>query len=281
MYAIRSYYERRGEIAACQAGLIGGHNHGHAPLIEPSDCPAYPRKQLKSTYMVDISHLFIDGSIAVEEDCRTGLQQARQFIVRLHYRSSSMFLTAPYTASLSISFIVITSYSIHYTKLYDMVARTLGKGLKNAATSPYDVIFLNTNMPDGSGLEALPSLIETASLPEVIILTDAADADQAEHAIKMGAWDYVERPVTARSMALSLVRAIQYRTKKNLHQPHTTLIQETREEIVGDSPQIRRCLDRLALSAGSDANVLLSGETGTGKELFAWAIHNNSRNNFV
>ncbi|MDD2466762.1 MAG: sigma-54 dependent transcriptional regulator [Desulfobulbus sp.] len=156
------------------------------------------------------------------------------------------------------------------------VERTLGEGLKNATANPVDVIFLNAEMDDGSGLEALPLLIETASLPEVIILTDAADADQAEHAIKLGAWDYVERPATTRSMALSLVRAIQYRAKKNLHPPHSSLNKETREEIVGDSSQMRRCLDRLALSADSDANVLISGETGTGKELFAWAIHNNS-----
>jgi two-component system NtrC family response regulator len=156
-------------------------------------------------------------------------------------------------------------------------ARTLEEGLASATAISCDVIFLNAVMPDGSGLDTLPALMETASYPEVIIFTDTADADQAEHAIKMGAWDYVERPATARSMALSLVRAMQYRAKKILHHPHTTLNQETREEIVGNSPQMRQCLDRLALSADSDANVLISGETGTGKELFAWAIHNNSR----
>ncbi|MGD9948040.1 MAG: sigma-54-dependent transcriptional regulator [Desulfobulbus sp.] len=175
------------------------------------------------------------------------------------------------------SFISTLSGEVAHMGHQVAVARTLGEGLKNASAYPFDVIFLNAEMPDGSGLDALPSLIEASSLPEVIILTDAADADQAEHAIKMGAWDYVERPATTRSMALSLVRAIQYRAKKNLRQPHTTLNQETWDEIVGDSPQMRRCLDRLALCAGSDANVLISGETGTGKELFAWAIHNNSR----
>jgi len=175
------------------------------------------------------------------------------------------------------SFIATLSGEIDHMGHRVAVASTLDEGLKKASAHPYDVIFLNAEMSDGSGLEALPSLIETPSLPEVIILTDAADADQAEHAIKMGAWDYVERPVTARAMALSLVRAIQYRAKKNLHQPHVTLNQETRDEIVGNSLQMRRCLDRLALSADSDANVLISGETGTGKELFAWAIHNNSR----
>jgi Response regulator containing CheY-like receiver, AAA-type ATPase, and DNA-binding domains len=146
-----------------------------------------------------------------------------------------------------------------------------------AASSDFDVVFLNAEMPDGSGMDALPAIIEAPSFPEVIIFTDVGDADQAELAIKMGAWDYVERPATARAMALSLVRAIQYRARKIHRQPHTTLNEETLKDIVGDSPQMKRCLDRLALSAGSDANVLISGETGVGKELFAWAIHNNSR----
>ena len=175
------------------------------------------------------------------------------------------------------SFIATLSGEITHMGHQVAVARTLDAGLKSAQAQPCDVIFLNAAIDDGSGLEALPSLLETESLPEVIILTDTADADQAEHAIKMGAWDYVERPSTTRSMALSLVRAIQYRAKKNHHHPHITLNQETFDEIVGSSLQMRRSLDRLALSAGSDANVLISGETGTGKELFAWAIHNNSR----
>jgi two-component system NtrC family response regulator len=158
-----------------------------------------------------------------------------------------------------------------------VTARNLAQGRELAAAALFDVVFLNAEMPDGDGMDALPVLIDTPSLPEVIILTDAGDPDQAEHAIKMGAWDYVERPITTRAMTLYLVRAIQYRAKKVLKQPHTTLNEETLQDIVGNSPQMKRCLDRLALSANSDANVLITGETGTGKELFAWAIHNNSR----
>jgi two-component system NtrC family response regulator len=156
-------------------------------------------------------------------------------------------------------------------------ARTLQHARTLVAGSDFDVVFLNAEMPDGNGMEALPAIIETPSFPEVIIFTDVGDADQAEHAIKMGAWDYVERPATAKAMALFVVRAVQYRARKILRQPHTTLNEETLQDIVGDSPQMKRCLDRLALCAGSDANVLISGETGVGKELFAWAIHNNSR----
>ncbi len=174
------------------------------------------------------------------------------------------------------SFIALLSQEIIKMRHQVVIARTLSKGRVLANTTPFDVIFLNAEMPDGNGMDLLPSLIDTPSLPEVIILADVGDADQAEHAIKMGAWDYVERPATTRAMTLSLVRAIQYRAKKILKQPHTTLNEETLQDIVGNSPQMKRSLDRLALSANSDANVLITGETGTGKELFAWAIHNNS-----
>jgi two-component system, NtrC family, response regulator len=156
-------------------------------------------------------------------------------------------------------------------------AQTLSHGLDLAASISFDVVFLNAEMPDGNGMDALSTFIETPSLPEVIIFTDTGNADQAEHAIKMGAWDYVERPATTRGMTLSLLRAIQYRAKRVQRQPQAILKQETLDDIVGSSSQMKQCLDRLALTAGSDANVLISGETGTGKELFAWAIHNNSR----
>ncbi|MDR2549693.1 MAG: sigma-54 dependent transcriptional regulator [Desulfobulbus sp.] len=175
------------------------------------------------------------------------------------------------------SFVAVLAKEIVHAGHQVVTARTLLQGLELATASPFDVIFLNAEMPDGNSMGVLPELIDTPSLPEVIILADAGDADQAENAIKMGAWDYVERPGTARAMTLPLVRAMQYRAKKILKQPHTTLNEETLKDIVGNSLQMKRCLDRLALSAGSDANVLITGETGTGKELFAWAIHNNSR----
>jgi two-component system NtrC family response regulator len=157
------------------------------------------------------------------------------------------------------------------------VAHTLASGLELAETTAYDAVFLNPVLPDGDGMDALPSLLEAPSYPEVMIVTDTGRGDQAEQAIKLGVWDYLERPATTSAIELSLVRALQYRAKKILRQPHTTLKEETLGEIVGTSAPMKRCLDRLALSAASDANVLISGETGTGKEMFAWAIHNNSR----
>jgi two-component system, NtrC family, response regulator len=152
-------------------------------------------------------------------------------------------------------------------------AQTLKDGLKAAQTQPVDVVLLDVQMPDGSGLDILPHLRETESNPEVIIITGLGTPDGAELAITNGAWDYVEKPLSLEGVTLPLTRALQYRVEKQARKAHVAL---KREGIVGDSPKLRACLDLLAQAADSVAPVLITGETGTGKELFAWAIHQNS-----
>jgi two-component system NtrC family response regulator len=152
-------------------------------------------------------------------------------------------------------------------------ALTLRAGLEMAATGAFDVVFLDVRMPDGSGLEALPQIRESGSHPEVIIITGAGDPDGAELAIVNGAWDYIEKQSSIKQMALALSRAMQYREEKKDRKPAKVL---KLEGIVGQSQQMRHCYDLLAQAADSDAGVLIIGETGTGKELFARAIHANS-----
>jgi two-component system, NtrC family, response regulator len=152
-------------------------------------------------------------------------------------------------------------------------ALTLKDGLRLATSGKFDVVFLDVRMPDGSGLELLPRVRETSSSPEVIIITGAGDPDGAELAILNGAWDYIEKQSSIQQMSLPLVRALQYRQEKRIKQPAVAL---KLEGIVGKSLQMRACYDLLAQAASSDANVLIYGETGTGKELFAKAIHANS-----
>jgi two-component system NtrC family response regulator len=152
-------------------------------------------------------------------------------------------------------------------------ALTLEDGLKKGASSVFDVIFLDVGLPDGNGLEALPRFRGLPSSPEVIIFTGAADPDGAELAVKSGAWDYVAKPPSMEQLTLPLVRALQYREEKARRKSKVAL---RSEGIVGSSPQIEFCLDLVAQAANTDANVLINGETGTGKELFAIAIHKNS-----
>jgi two-component system NtrC family response regulator len=158
---------------------------------------------------------------------------------------------------------------------------TLKDGLKKSISEDIDVVFLDVKMPDGNGLEIMPNLQEAPSSPEIIIITGFGDPDGAELAIKNGAWDYIEKPSTIQKITLALVRALQYRKEIKDRKPSVAI---KREGIVGNSPQLRACLNIIAQAAKSDANVLISGETGTGKELFALAIHTNSsraNKNFV
>ncbi len=158
---------------------------------------------------------------------------------------------------------------------------TLEKGVERAHSQNIDVVFLDVKLPDGNGLEMLPKIQSGPSLPEVIIMTGFGDPDGAELAIRHGAWDYLQKPSTIDAVTLSLVRSLRYREEKKAAKAAVTL---KREGIIGNSPKLKTCLDLLGHVAGSDANVFLTGETGTGKELFAWAIHDNSpreRKNFV
>lgn len=150
---------------------------------------------------------------------------------------------------------------------------TLQDGLKEASSGIFDVVFLDVMMPDGSGLDILPRIKETSSSPEVIIMTGQGDPDGAELAIKHGAWDYIEKPSSIDKMTQPLISAIQYREEKKAREPYAAL---KRDGIIGNSAQMKASYDLLAQAANSDANVLISGETGTGKELFAFAIHDNS-----
>ncbi len=160
-------------------------------------------------------------------------------------------------------------------------ALTLSGGLTAAAAREIDLVFLDVRLPDGNGLNALPRFKAAPSQPEVIIITGEGDPDGAELAIKTGAWDYIEKPLSLDRIALPLLRAIEYREAKKDKKPSVSL---NREGIIGSSPAINACLDVVAKAANSEANVLVAGETGTGKELFSRAVHINSRRrkgNFV
>ena len=160
-------------------------------------------------------------------------------------------------------------------------AHTLREGIDKAVSNQYDVVFLDVRLPDGNGLDQLAGIRSAKSSPEVIIITGEGDPDGAELAMESGVWDYIEKPLSIESMTLPLIRALQYRDEKKTPKLSVAL---NRAGIIGESRQINNCLNFVAQSAESDVNVLITGETGTGKERFASAIHENSnrqKGNFV
>ena len=160
--------------------------------------------------------------------------------------------------------------------------QTLGEGLQQLDKAHYDVVFLDVGLPDGSGLEVVRSIRSSLGEPEVVIITGAGDADGAEMAIKNGAWDYLQKPFNLKEITLTLRRALQYR--ENVKASTASAEPFDSHGIIGSSPVIHECLTTLSHAARNKASVLITGETGTGKELFARALHNNSprkNNRFV
>ena len=152
-------------------------------------------------------------------------------------------------------------------------ARTARRGLKLAAAQRFEVVLLDLGLPDGDGLQMLPLFRESPSAPEVIILTGLCSPDAAESAIRNGAWDYLVKPASMETITLAIRRALVFREQKNASAVPALL---KRDEIVGCSAPLLNALERVGQAAAVESNVLICGETGSGKELLARAVHANS-----
>ncbi|MCF8039550.1 MAG: sigma-54 dependent transcriptional regulator [Desulfohalobiaceae bacterium] len=150
---------------------------------------------------------------------------------------------------------------------------SIAKGKELAFRKTYDIILLDIFLPDGNGLKEIKQFKNTPPYPQVIIITAHGDPDEAAAAIEHGAWDYLEKPITLQTIKLILKRALRYREheKGNLE---LNLLQS--QGIIGMSPRIKASLKHVEKICQSKISVLLTGETGTGKELFARTLHQNS-----
>ena len=153
------------------------------------------------------------------------------------------------------------------------IAGTLKDGLTKAGKNSYDIVFLDRVLPDASGLDGIAGFKETASQPEIIIITGEGDPDGAAMALQNGAWYFLEKPPAFDTISLLVNRALEYRRQK-LQFAERKVLQ--RDYIIGNSPKLLESLALAAKATESDGSVLITGETGTGKELFARVIHQNS-----
>jgi two-component system NtrC family response regulator len=154
------------------------------------------------------------------------------------------------------------------------VAGNMKKGLEMVDAFLFDVIFLDVILPDANGLSAINRLKAARSGPEVVIITGDGDMDGAEMALNNGAWDYMLKPPAYNQIKLLIQRITQFRNEKTKEKEQLIF---DRNSIIGNSPQLNNTLSQIARAALSDGNVFITGETGTGKELFAKVLHKNSR----
>jgi DNA-binding NtrC family response regulator len=141
----------------------------------------------------------------------------------------------------------------------------------------YDVLLLDLNMTEIQGEEVLKFVHEYSPSLRVIVLTAASDLRKAVECIKLGAYDFLSKPYNFEELIITINRAIEHKNlliKKTLLE--SKLNQSYSNRIIGKSPQLLRLLNLADKSAASDSNVLIEGETGTGKELLAEYIHEHS-----
>jgi DNA-binding NtrC family response regulator len=151
------------------------------------------------------------------------------------------------------------------------------RALSLVATRPYDVVVTDIRMPGADGFELLAAVKARAPATEVVMMTGYATVPDAVRAMKLGAFDYLEKPFDPDAALGVVARAAEHKRIVDAARVAAAPgAEQAFHNLVGASPRMRDVYALLEKAAGVDATVLLLGETGTGKELAARAIHFHS-----
>jgi two-component system response regulator HydG len=151
--------------------------------------------------------------------------------------------------------------------------------IEKVSQETFDLVLTDLKMGRVDGMEVLRRVREISPTTEVIVMTGFATVDTAVAAMRLGAYDYIEKPFSDDALRVKVAKALE---RRRLAGEVSLLTQEFRERykfenIIGRSQPVRDVLARIVRIAPTDATVLITGASGTGKELVAKAIHANSR----
>ena len=158
------------------------------------------------------------------------------------------------------------------------VAVSGGAGARMIEESPFDLVITDLVMNDIDGLDILKRSKADQPDAEVILMTGHGTVPSAVEAMRRGAFNYLLKPLEIAQLRASAEKAVESARLKQTNLELNRRLDERFgfEGVIGDSPQMREVIERLKRIAPTDAGVLIQGETGTGKELVAQAIHQNS-----
>jgi two-component system nitrogen regulation response regulator NtrX len=154
-------------------------------------------------------------------------------------------------------------------------ADTAEAGIAAMREAEPDVVLMDLAMPGRSGIEALPDLIAASPEVPVVMMSGRASLSDAVRATQLGAYHFLEKPLSPEAVLLTLRSALELRRTREMNR---ALAEELGhgDELIGRSAPMERVREVIARLAATDARVLITGESGTGKELAAAAIHRQS-----
>lgn len=145
-------------------------------------------------------------------------------------------------------------------------------------TEPFEVILTDLRMTGPSGMKVIERAMSLPNRPIVIMMTAYGNVETAVEAMKRGAFDFLTKPLNIEKLELLIRRGLKSRaTEKEVEQLHQRLDRKfSFDGIIGNSSGLSEVIEKVRLVAPTRSTVLIEGETGTGKELVAQAIHQNS-----
>src|ERR1700736_3219350 len=156
---------------------------------------------------------------------------------------------------------------------YDVESAASGEeALERAATGDIEVVLLDVWLPGIDGLEALSRLQASPRPPAVIMISGHGTIETAVRATKLGAFDFIEKPLSLEKTIVLVRNAIQQRRLEEENQVLRTELGH-RYQVIGESVPMKALRQQIAVTAPTNGRVLIYGESGTGKELVARSLH--------